>query len=141
MVYIMEFSNVSDMNMAVLTLGRIHESLYNCNQHQRERNYKEWFYEMMVLIGEASASMKGTPDNILKPVDEIKQDEKLKKDNFAQAKILITELEPLINKTGTSQVTYQELYMKLFYLGIFIKQILKEGGVLMRLKEDARYAI
>lgn len=140
----LEQSNISEMNMAVLTLSRIHESLYNCNQHQRDRNYKDWFYEMMVLMGEAAASMNGDAINITKPesdLNKILAENKKTKDDFIHAKLLISELEPLVNKTTNTNINYRELYMKLFYLGIFIKLILKKGGVLMRLKEDAHFAI
>lgn len=140
----LEQSNMSEMNMAVLTLSRIHESLYNCNQHQRDRDYKSWFYEMMVLMGEASASMNGDAKNLLSNEEELKtfiRDNPKTKDDFIQANLLISKLEPLVNKTITNAVDNRKMYMDLFYLGIFIKAVLKKGGVLMRLKEDARFMV
>ena len=138
--------NNTEMNMALLTLQRIHYSLSYCSEHKRNKDYVSWFDELLVLLGEASVYMKGDPIHILptKYKEEfgytsIKQLDPIK-DEFYRVRLIVDKIDPLISKVKSNQpIDYKDLHDKLFYLTILITNILKP--LLMKFKDDARFAL
>lgn len=128
----------ADFDMAVLTLGRIHTSLFNCDNFARSMDYFSWFKELFVLYREVSTEMKGDVSNILKNPVELEVNPK-KKDEFVVIHKMFSEIEPLINRKNG--VSHRDLFLKLHVLEIYLRRVLKDSGMYMKMKDDARFAL
>ncbi len=132
----------ADFNMAVSSLNRINVSLIICNECQRQKDLAGWFYEQLILFKEASTEMSGDIYKVL-GIQLTKEQKKAVDDEFEYMRNLTKRLEPLVfNFTNNNApITTRELFMNLLNMEIFLRKILKDAGLLMKMKDDARFAL
>ena len=130
----------SEFNMALFTLGRINYSLFLCSEHFRNMELSAAFLEMINTYMEISTEMKGDFMALItgKPLEE-QEDEYKIMENF------IIELEPLVEKFNSKNIDKKKLnknlYIKLRLMNMLLRKIMKDAGLLLKVKEDARFAL
>ena len=117
----------SDFNMAVSYLNRLNTLFYTADEASMTHNIYQWFNALLNLFRELSTEMKE---------DELKEKREEAEDIFKDVNKHVEEM----NKTGIAQVT-PELYWKLHNFELFLRRILKEAGLQMKMAEDARKAL
>ncbi|KKL18519.1 hypothetical protein LCGC14_2474710 [marine sediment metagenome] len=137
----------SEFNMAIYTLGRLNYSLYVCSEHFRNMDLWALFHEMVNLYMEVSTEMKGDLIKVATSGErkDNKKHSKTSKDELEEMEKFIAELEPLVeryndrrqNATGLNK----ELYTKLRYMNMLLRKIMKDSGLLLKMKDDAAFAL
>lgn len=135
----------SEFNMAIFTLGRLNYSLYLCSEHFRNMMLWECFHEMINLYAEISTEMKGDLLNIV-TAGKRHGKTKYKTDELQAMEDYIKELEPLVEQYNSSNGRMpnglnRELYTKLRFMNMLLRQIMKDAGLLMKMKDDASRAL
>lgn len=105
-------------------------SLHNCSEHSRQKDYDNWFFELLVLYRWLSTRMKGDMMNAIEgqPNDN-------KEDSFSLMEKYISEIEPLIS-TKQKGNGIKTLYFKLHRMEMFLRKMLKDAGLEMKEQED-----
>jgi hypothetical protein len=143
----------SDFNMSISFLNQILMSLALCENYRRYLDLDNLFIELMNLYVQTSTEMKGDSNAITNKYFDSniwkKEEKKLEKE-FKIAEEMIQEIEIIRAKYlnsfrhshggANSQASY-ELFKKLLALEMFFRRILKESGLLLRVKEDARFSM
>ena len=117
----------SDFNMAVSYLNRLNTLFYTADEASMTHNIYQWFNALLNILRELSTEMKE---------DELESKKKEAKDIFADVNKHVEDM----NKSGLAQVT-PELYWKLHNFELFLRGVLKESGLQMKMAEDARHAL
>ena len=117
----------SEFNMAVGFLNRLNTLLYFCNEYSIELDSHKWFHFLSVLLRELSTEMT--------------EDEYKKGNGFRR------DLNEMVNQNikknlqhGTNQIP-QDTYEKLHNFEVFLRNVLKDSGLLTKMKEDAASAL
>lgn len=138
-----EYRDQSEFNMAVSTLTRLNISLFLCSDHFRNMRLFECFHEMVILYTEVCTDMKGDLLNLVTQ-GELKDNKKSSVDEFIIMENKIAELEPLVaaysNHTISAEQT-KDLFTKLRFMKMLLLRIMKDAGLLMKMKQDARFAL
>lgn len=143
-MYDEDYRDKSEFNMAIHTLGRLNYSLYLCSEHFRTMNLRDLFYEMLNLYMEVSTEMKG---DLLKLVTNNKYSENKSNPKVNELDIIekyILELEPLVERYSRGKTVNglnKDLYTKLRYMNMLLRKVMKDAGLLMKIKDDARFAL
>lgn len=141
-----EYRPQSEFNMAIYTLGRLNFSLYLCSEHFRNMDLWQLFHEMVNLYMEVSTEMKG---DLLNIVTEGKRKDKKKhskdKDELEEMEKFIAELEPLVgsynDRRQSTNSLNKELYTKLRHMNMLLRKIMKDSGLMLKMKDDAAFAL
>ncbi len=141
----------SEFNMAVSTLNRINYSLALCADHRRVMELHPYFLEIQNLYIETSTEMKGDIYFIIQKYFKINLDGQLKKktidelkDEFKIMEKMIEETEPIMasyNHSSKNIMKTKELFKKLLTMEMFLRHILSEAGLLMKISDDPRFAL
>ena len=91
----------------------------------------------MVLYREVSTELKGDVNNILHLNKEDVKDE------FVIVEKMIASIEPLLSRyqtKGNNGINYQ-LYKELHVFDMFLRQVLKKSGLLIKMRQDPRFGL
>ena len=118
----------SEFNMAVSYLNRLNALFYECNIAAMNLDAHRWFHALMALFRELSTEMNQT-----------------KEIELWESKILdinndVSNHIKDMQKRGVSYIK-PPLYFKLHNFELFIRKILKDSGLQMRMQEDASFAL
>ena len=127
----------SEFDMSFSYLFRLNGIILAVDDASLDLDYWRWFHSLMVLYREVSTELKGNVNIILgeEPIND--------KDEYLFVEKMISQIEPLISKyqqRGNNGINY-ELYKKLHVLDIFLRQILKKSGILLKMRQDPRFAL
>lgn len=111
----------SEFNMAISYLNRINYIIYLCNESALTRDYSKWFHSLLTLYREISTEMKKNKDN----------------NEFNKAMKYIEKIQPMVTKYNNSK----ELYMELHNFEMFLRKIMRDCGLQMKVKDDPRFAL
>jgi hypothetical protein len=138
-----DFRDQSEFNMAVSTLTRLNVSLFLCNDHFRNMRLFQCFHELIILYTEVCTDMKGDLLNLVTQ-GQIQDKKKSATDEFEIMENYISEVEPMVSSfsQGTaSPEIIKKLYTKLRFMKMLLLRIMKDAGLLMKMKQDARFAL
>jgi hypothetical protein len=116
----------SEFNMAVSYLNRMNALLYTCDEAAMTLDVYTWFHSLMALYRELSTEMKEKEIQIF--------EEKIL---AVEPKIQVSLGESERGRTDVDHETYQMLHE----FEIRLRRILKEGGLQMKMQEDAMKAL
>jgi hypothetical protein len=148
-----ELRTQSEFNMSISFLNQILMSLALCENHRRYLDLENLFLELMNLYTMTSTEMKGDSKSIIYKYfnsEEILKDKKEPEKEFKIAELMIKEIE-ITRARYLSTIRYShgkinssssyDLYKKLLAFEMFLRKILKDSGLLLRVKEDARFSM
>lgn len=122
----MDNRDQSEFNMAVSYLNRLNVLFYLCDESSMELNVTNWTYSLRALFRELSTEMK--PEEIKKF-----------KDKFKKINTMKTYHDKMVSR-GKNDIK-PELYTALEDVEIDIRKILKDSGMLLKMKKDAGSAL
>ena len=132
-----DFRQQSEFDMSFSYLYRLNNVIYLINQSSNELDYWGWFHGLMVLYREVSTELKGDVNNILHLNKEDVKDE------FVIVEKMIASIEPLLSRyqtKGNNGINYQ-LYKELHVFDMFLRQVLKKSGLLIKMRQDPRFGL
>jgi len=117
----------SEFNMAVSYLNRLNTLFYICDEASMNHEPFTWINTLMTLFRELSTEME----------------EKELEDKKIVSKKLFYDVNKYIesiNATGRKEIT-PDLYWELHEFENFLRKVLKESGLQMKMKSDPRFAL
>lgn len=133
-----EMREQSEFDMSFSYLYRLNNIIYVIDEASLQLDFWKWFHSLMVLYREVSTELKGDVKNILTIPKE-----KDIKDEFIIVEDMISKIEPYISKyqsRGNNGIN-QKMYKELHVLDIFLRQILKKSGLLLKMRQDPRFGL
>jgi len=138
-----DYRDKSEFNMAFYTLGRLNYSLYLCSEHMRQMDLSAWFFELINLYTELCTEMQGNLLGIITN-NKLNSKQKVKEDELKLCEDFIKELEPIIEKYNLNLSDIElrkELFTKLRLWNMMLRKIMKDSGLLTKIKDDMRFAL
>jgi len=138
-----DYRDQSEFNMAISTLARLNISLYLCSNYLKTMALWECFHELIVLYTELCTDMRGDLLNLVTD-GQMKDKKKHSVDEFEIMENYIAEIEPMVAKFSSGNSTPElnkKLYTKLRLMKMLLMRIMKDAGLLMKMKQDARFAL
>lgn len=133
----------TEFNMAVMTLNRVNYSLVVCSEFRRNKDMNGWFFELQNLYIETSTEMKGNLNAIVEKYTSVKTniDKETTEgdtDEYTEVENLIDKIEPLLNTWNNKPSPNQTriLFKHLMVMEMLLRKVLKNTGILMKMKED-----
>ena len=119
--------DMSEFNMALSYLNRLNNLFYEADKAAIELNAFGWYNVLLALYRELSTEMKE---------EEI---EKWNKEIFIIGKAVQLNIKKMSN-TREIKMTNQ-LYLQLHKFELFLRRVLKQSGLQMKMKEDPGKAL
>ena len=134
------FREQSEFDMSFSYLYRLNNIIYVIDESSLQLNFWKWFHSLMVLYREVSTELRGDVNSILSKKKEKNED---LKNEFLVVEGMISKIEPYISKYKTrgNNGINQQMYKELHVLDIYLRQILKKSGLLVKMRQDPRFGL